>query len=185
MIKHVTKVVLFVVILEMTIFNFRHWESKFFPEVNQPLIEVAEGIEKLDDTTYKVIDTNKAFINLIDIQGQFKNLYLPIIPKTGITTNITIFSNDAANNNGLNLGDATVVASVPQSSYLRLHLNGVSNYIRVKINQENNFLFSMGLPQINAGVPVYFSWMRMICIFIIVLLISIFKPGSWIYKEKL
>ena len=50
MIKHVTKVVLFVVILEMTIFNFRHWESKFFPEVNQPLIEVAEGIEKLDDT---------------------------------------------------------------------------------------------------------------------------------------
>lgn len=25
----------------------------------------------------------------------------------------------------------------------------------------------------------------MICIFIIVLLISIFKPGSWIYKEKL
>lgn len=185
MIKHVTKVVLFVVILEMTIFNFRHWESKFFPEVNQPLIEVAEGIEKLDDTTYKVIDTNKAFINLIDIQGQFKNLYLPIIPKTGITTNITIFSNDAANNNGLNLGDATVVASVPQSSYLRLHLNGVSNYIRVKINQENNFLFSMDLPQINAGVPVYFSWMRMICIFIIVLLISIFKPGSWIYKEKL
>lgn len=60
MIKHVTKVVLFVVILEMTIFNFRHWESKFFPEVNQPLIEVAEGIEKLDDTTYKVIDTNNA-----------------------------------------------------------------------------------------------------------------------------
>lgn len=110
---------------------------------------------------------------------------MPIIPKTGITTNITIFSNDAANNNGLNLGDATVVASVPQSSYLRLHLNGVSNYIRVKITRKIIFFSLWIYHKSMQGVPVYFSWMRMICIFIIVLLISILNQVHGIYKEKL
>ena len=184
-VKLIIKAFIITVILELTLFNFRHWESCFFPETKQPLIEAGEGIEKINASTYMITDTNKAFINFTGIHDTLKNIYLPIKPQNGLITNISIYADDAANANGVNLGDTTIVSSVQQSNYLRLHLSGLSNYVRIKVNQENNFVFSLDSPAVNMRVPIMLSWIRIVGVFIVCIFAMFFSPKSEIYKESL
>ena len=183
LLKVMIKVLLIAVILEVTVFNFRHWESTLFPQIRTPFLRVGQGIELIDRNRYQVTNTEEAYLELVGVKGNFKNLYFNCQPETGVITNVTVMADDAANGTGLNLGNEVVVSTVQRSHFLRLHLNGISNYIRIKINEKNGFSFYLDDPEINVIVPMFISWIRICMIFMVLLLIKIFSPNSSIYSE--
>lgn len=183
--KVLIKIFLITVILEIIVFNFRHWESISFPQLKKPLVRVEQGIEPIGKNQYKVVNTDEAYLDLVGVRGNFKNLYFNCQPETGIITNVTIMADDAANSAGLNLGDEVIVSTVSRSNFLRLHLNGVSNYIQIKINEQNGFSFFLDDPEINVVVPMSISWLRMCVVFLLLVLIKTFSPNSVVYAESM
>ena len=173
-------------LLEVTLFNFRHWESFSFPKLVQPELTIGEGIEKIGESEYKITDPEQAYLNLDGVSGDYKNLYLNIRPENGITTSINLTADDAANSEGLNLGDETIVSTVSRSNYLRLHLSGTSNYIHIKINESEGFCFQLETPELNTVVPISLSWIRVFMVFLILILCRIFQPGgAFVYAESM
>lgn len=171
-------------LLELTVFNFRHWESFCFSKLDQPSLTLGEGIKKIGENEYKITDPEQAYLNLDGISGHYKNLYLNIRSESGIVTNVSLTADDAANSMGLNLGDETIVSTVPRSNYLRLHLSGISNYIHVKINESEGFCFQMESPLLNTVVPMNFSWIRAFIAFVVLVTCRIFLPGgALVYSE--
>lgn len=183
--KVMIKFFLITVILELVLFNFRHWESLMFPQIKTPLLRIEQGIETIGENQYKVTDSEQAYLDLVGVKGEFKNLRFNSRPDDGIITKITVVADDAANSAGLNLGDEVIVSTVSRSSYLRLHLNGISNYIRIKINEKNGFSFHLDNPEINVTVPIVVSWVRVLLVFLCLILIKIFLPNSIVYSENM
>ena len=105
-------------LLEITLFNFRHWESFLFPKLAQPQLTLGEGIEKIGEYEYQITDPDQAYVNLDGVSGHYKNLYLNIRSESGLTTNVSLTADDAANCMGLNLGDETIISTIPRSSYI-------------------------------------------------------------------
>ena len=173
-------------LLEITLFNFRHWESFLFPKLAQPQLTLGEGIEKIGEYEYQITDPDQAYVNLDGVSGHYKNLYLNIRSESGLTTNVSLTADDAANCMGLNLGDETIISTIPRSSYLRLHLSGTSNYIRIKLNESEGFCFQLETPVINTVVPMNLSWLRVIMVFVILIVCKIFLPGgALVYSESM
>lgn len=172
-------------VLEILVFNFRHWESLTFSPVRDPIVITETGLEMSEDGWYQVIDSERAYLNLVGIYANIKNACLSITPKDGTTTQISVIANDAANSSGLNMGATSIVSTVPQSSYIRLHLNGMSDYVRIKVNQQNGFMFRLEQAKLNQTYPFHFSLLRISIVFIALLFFLIFAPKSPVYKTSL
>ena len=183
--KRSIELFLITLLLEVTIFNFRYWESLTFKSQTDFNFYMTKGIQKTEEGYYKIIDSENAYIDIVDFQANIKNLYLNIIPIDGVCTQIEITADDAANSFGFYLGETVLVSSVKSSQYVRLHLNGMTNYIRVKIKQPNDFLFYLEQIGLNKVRPFEFSWLRIIMVFACIVFFWLFGSKFRVYSSNL
>ncbi|MCI9501068.1 MAG: hypothetical protein HFG76_03545 [Hungatella sp.] len=174
------------VLLECTLFNYRYWESKNYKPIEDIEISLGSGIEWNNEGYYQIVNSSEAYITLSGFKTHINNIYIDIRALEGVCAYIELFADDAANNLGLRLGDMTLVSSVPQSCYTRLHLSGDSTYVRIKLNQEDGYRFFMDTPPgLNIPRPFILSKVRLAIVLGIVLFFYLFRPGSEIYKASM
>lgn len=174
------------ILMECTLFNYRHWESLRYKVLEEVEIKLGAGIEQIDQGYYKITNPAEAIINLSGFQAHVDNIYLDMKSDENLCIYIELYANDEANHLGIRLGETTIVTTVPASRYTRLHLSGISDYVQIKVNHPEGFTFYMNSPKLNVIRPFVISTYRVIAIFICGCLITLFWPGkSKIYDTDL
>ena len=173
-------------LLECILFNYRSWESKTYKIIENLEVSLGPGIEMSEEGLYRITNQAESYIMLSGFKTHVNNIYIDIRPIDGVCTYIDLYADDIANHLGFRLGDTTIVSSVPQSRYSRLHLSGDSTYVRINIKHPEGYAFYIDTPiGLNVNRPLMVSWPRVVIIFVTVLLFYIFRPKSEIYKTTM
>ena len=105
-------------LLEITIFNYRHYESLFFTNhkvlTNYKLTNIT-----CNNNNCTVTNKEKAYIEIKNINEKVANIYLDL-NRNETPLNLEIYFTDSANTLYLNAGKRTYLDTVKNSKYLSL-----------------------------------------------------------------
>ena len=178
-------------LLEVTVFNFRHYESLLFSKNETELkISNAEGLDCDDDGCE--IKEDEAYFEILDIDKEAKNIYLDISSDDLVNyANLSVIDEGAGRY--YSIGDVNISPLIDRSYYYRLNATGKIKSIKIKINNEevnteddiddkeyhdklvenrhkiSNIKINKIL--INVKVPMYYSNVRIFIVFILLFLI--------------
>ncbi len=179
-IKYFSYALLISLVLETTIFNYRHYESLIF-----------KNNTKVD---FKLITEEKStYIEIKNINKKVNNIYLDITSPEKLGLKTTIFLTDEANNLYYKAGTHTYLNFIKNSNYIRIHTSGKSNNIKIEIKPINvsdktkskiNKNFKINEIKINEKVPILINNVRLILCFIISLVLLIVFKKSNLYDIK-
>lgn len=172
-------------LLELAVFNFRHWESLTFPRVEGYDVTYGEGIQDNGDGTCSVLDEDQAYIELTGIDAHVGNVYVPVrrtSAERGDAVSVQVSVTDAANAEYYNLPDTEVVDGLPETEYVTLHLAGESTKIRVYMKGLGDQAFTLGDVAVNRTRPLTIRVSRIALSAVVLLLIYLFRPGSRLYR---
>lgn len=169
-------------LFEIVVGNFRHWESLTFTKTKIAGYRLEQGLEEIGNNRYRITDPNQAYIDVLGHMSNVKNLYVNISSEDNDAVSVSVVADDSANSAGLELGKAVIAKNIDISRYLRLHLNGRTNYIRIKIEAGKDAIISMEPPFVNQVQPFEFSLGRMLIILLVMLFLSAFSPKSLVYQ---
>lgn len=191
-IRRVALVVLVALIFEIGIFNAPHWESMFFSNRAKIDYSLGEGLQALENGAIRIIDDEKAYLEFNANGTEVKNLYFDVtVPgwnssswrnALGPFLSVSVQATDKAHSLPFQLPQYEYVDGILESKYMRLHLSGASELMRLFINEGVGFEFEIQSIAINQVRPFNFIVIRFALLLIIGLTIQLFRPSSDIYK---
>ena len=137
LVKFSMKMILIALFLELTLFNFRFYESLWYKEIKVSNYTLGEGLKKDKNGNIKVISDKKNYIDIIDIHQHLNNIHLDFdAPKDNDKVlYVSIGYRDAANGNYGYAQERRISANPKnEGEILRLHLAGKSSRIRIYVN---------------------------------------------------
>ena len=169
-------------ILELTIFNYRHYESLFFNKSQE--ITDYTYVDEITCTKEKCnVDDNTSYIEINNLDTKVDNIELNLKSDDILITDFKISFTDESNKNYLIAGDRTYVNKVTKSHYIRLHPSGKVGNLRFQVTSTNS-KFTIDSLKINSRVPLIINNLRLFTILIISLLIFIFNPFNQLHELK-
>lgn len=180
-----------VVALEVFLFNIKYWTTIDNVEKTMDDYEVewGEGVIYDSVTGYcKIIDPNRAYIKLNNINEHIENIHISALPVNPSISGgsgykeFLIYVADESNSLGVYCGELMSCQDVPMSTYKVIHTSGVSEFVKIEIGKDSCIINDIG---INANIPFSFSFVRAIIIYIIGLFFFLFRPKSDLYNQKL
>lgn len=184
---------------ECFLFNYRFWESKGFrPEkVNLSQIRTGGIAVKADGTATLSGTGDDVWIEIPIRAKKVKNLYLNPFPEgTADGKSVAILPSglDSAGIDEGGLSRTEVVCGIPESSYLRLHLNSSVTVLRITFpeltaSQTQNLSASETLNfsgiVLNARRPFLLHPLRLLFLTLLIIVIGLFCPKSFLYQKEL
>ncbi len=183
----VLKVLLISLFLEIVLFNYRHWESLFFKEIQGYNIVLGSGLQKKDDNVV-VIDNQQSYLEIQALKGNVKNIYLNIYKvneSIGSKVLINVMATDEANKNLFSMPTREIVQGIELSKYIRVHLSGNSENIRINISEPLGTEMLIDSPKVNLVLPFQIKVMRFALVLLGVTLLHMFSPKSCVYGVRL
>lgn len=174
-----------VLICETFIFNFKFWTSFADKEIEleSSQIKIVSGIKKNDKG--KMIFTDKtAVIEVDQLNSEIKYLYINPSTEEKDITGLTLFAKDKANNNYLSVPKRTIASSVESTKYIRTHFSGDVKTLKLSFEGAKDRVLSDDFIKINTRVPMMFSLFRVLLLLILLSLIYLFRPKSFVHKYK-
>ena len=173
--------------LELTVFNFRFYESRFFKEFEAKNITIKEGIQDNGDGTYSVINENMNAFEITNIYKHLDNIYIDfdLVDTEEETLNIAIGYTDAANRRYSYTQKRNILATDAPGENIRLYLAGKSSRIKVYVNAGPDLKFKINKISFNRPYEFNVSLIRMSIFYLVIMIIYIFRPKSSLYKIKL
>lgn len=179
---------LLTVVLELTLFNFRHYESLFFPEPSEVQMTMV-GLTDLGNGHYKIAEEGDVYIEFTFPYQKIENIHVDIeteAPPVGNHTNtvwITLWATDEGNAFYYEMPERLIAHGIPATQYLRLHPAGNVDKIKLAFSEDsagsNIIIHDISLNQVR---PISVSKIRMVLIFLIYLIVIIYRPGSRLYQ---
>lgn len=161
-------ILIITLLLELFVFNFRHFESLSYRETN------------IYNDKYIVNKDNNS-IEFNNINKKINNIYLDIYNNDNKTSVVNIEATDEANNNYLSLPEKEIRNNYEQMKYIKINLSGKTN--KLKINLTDNTIIND--IKINTTRPLFISLFRIIFVFISLYILFLIRPKSELYKYKL
>lgn len=181
------------IVLELTLFNFRFYESLFFKEISVDLnkLVIGEGIEKMPDGSLKVVASELNYVQIDNFWDHLNNIYINFEIVNSEEDSEVIYAT-------LGFTDAASrLPSYPQErifnarknnsgDILRYHTSGNTSWIRIYVNTplEDDTFIVKDL-KLNVMVPFKVSLIRPLLIISLILVIYIFRPKSSLYSSGL
>lgn len=190
-------------ILEIFVFNFRFFTcvGNEEREITPNDIILGSGFEYDPDNkwtvepqgnpkpSFTVTDKKNAYIEIVDINEKVENIYIDNynIKRKSYSDKKTVYkieATDEANKLYFDLPERDVVCDVERSKYIHLNLSGKSEKLKINFKCNDGDIFVFNKLKINAEYPMFFSVIRLIITFAIILGIYIVRPKSDFYKYK-
>ncbi len=169
-------------ILEVTIFNFRHYESLFFKGAKDLThYNVSEGIECND--VCRIIDKENAYIEIYNIDKKVNNLYLDFKSKDLLFIDYEIEFTDDANALYVKSEERNYVSDILNSHYLKVNPSGKVGNLKINILNSNGN-FTIDKIMINQKVPLLINNLRLIIASLFIFLILLINPKNNLYNLK-
>ena len=175
-------------VIECFLFNYRHWESLFYPQAAPSEIYAESGAIETEPGVFTVGESNSAVIVLSGINAPVKSLYLAYPGALGshsVSVPVQIRATDAGNAFFFSLPETEIVQSVPESQYIRLYLSGTTEKLAVHISAKEGATLRASGFLLNAVRPFLFRPFRFLNVFILCVLLYLFFPGSKLYRIQL
>lgn len=172
--------------LELTIFNYRHYESLNYQEYKLDNLILDKNIKEKNGLYY-VEEDGDYTIEFTNINKKINNIKIDFIHQHNSHEifEFIISATDEANELYLELPSVTTIETIPRSQYHKLNLSGKSENIKLTTELFKDSKYKLNEITINAQVPMFISKIRIIIISILIVIFYIFKPSSHIYKIKL
>ena len=181
-VKFIFKVVLITLILELTLFNYKHYLTINIPDnsiTNIKLINL-----KKQNNTY--IPTNKERIGFkikLD-NNNINSLYFPITNSNSKLVEYKISVLDKESNEYVPYNITKTYDGITNSNYKIINHTINSHTILVEIDKDINGTYNLDNIKINPNIPINFSILRVLIIICFSSVFYVFNPSSFIYKLK-
>ena len=162
-------ILLITVVLELFVFNFRHFESIRYKE------------KSIFNENY-IINTKKGSIEFENVNEEINNIYLNFSSTTDEVITINLESTDEANKKYFSLPEKEINNNYEQMKYIKINLSGKTNKIKLNYTGDNTQIKDI---KINSPKPLFISTIRIILIFISIYCLFLIRPKSELYKHKL
>lgn len=173
-------------ILEITLFNFRHYESLFlknnYSYQNLTNYRIGSGIV-CEENNCKVVDKEYAYIELLNVDSKAYNLYLDFSSPSLFESKIRIDYTDEANKLYLNAGSRNYINDINRSHYNRLNPSGKIGNLKITFESANTN-FNINKIAINKHIPLFINNMRIFITFIVILFVLLVNPFSILHELK-
>ena len=180
--KYIVKCLLIVLLiticLELTIFNYNHYCSLFYPKSKKASFTIYQ--DKYEFVPTHDVTRYKYTVEINNINTKVNNLYLDS-KESGY---ITIYLTDEANELYYKAGEVYYNNSIKPSKYLKLHSSGKTD--KIKLNIISTEELKLNKVYINTKVPIFFNIVRVLISFFVIsviVLIKHFKPFNDNFKE--
>ncbi len=188
------------VLLELTLFNFRTYESFLFKPIDQLNLSTTSAIVDLGDGWYEIDEESeeKPDILISDIGQPVDNIYIDIDPEAGLLQNgeedsfldshivkVVLSAADEANAKAFYMPEVDIADDVEDTKYIRTHLSGNVDSITIRLNNLKDRAFKIKGIHLNQTVPFQFSLWRILVLYIILAGFALLRPKSFLYKRKL
>lgn len=187
---------LFVLFLELVVFQFRSLESSSFKtiswaELQERGISFSGNIVSTQEngkTVYRST-SNSVTLTLENLDCAVKNIFLDVdsVDTSGSsnTLNVNINATDEGHALPFSLPDRTISASVLRSRYLRLHLSGASDSLEINLKASDNDTIIIRSVALNTPVPYQPKLSRLLLMCFFIVLVFILHPTSPLYHIPL
>ncbi len=187
-------------LLEMSLFNFRHYQSIFYDEVKVKNLDGSISCEKVDNSTFEIKsttvvlkdDTIRCSIEANDINEKLENVYIDAHLESSKNTKLKIImsATDEANKNYFLLPERIMIPNVNETKYMKLNLSGKSEKIKFTFAIRSEHVKDGGTIKINEisfnkRVTINLSLIRPTLLAVLCLLFSMIKPSSKLWKVKI
>lgn len=170
--------------LEIYVFNFHHFETLSNKKENIDL-KLSTNIKKTSDKEYIVLNNKDAYIEIKNINKHVKSLKVDICYTNNLPLEIIPSVTDESSNIYFNLSSRNISSIIPQSKYLVFDLVGNTNKIKINLPYlSSGDIFNINEIIINPVVPILFSYIRFMLVWIFLIIIYLIRPSSLFYKYK-
>ncbi|MCR5502464.1 MAG: hypothetical protein K6F53_05620 [Lachnospiraceae bacterium] len=167
--------------VELTLFNFRHWQSVGNREFT-PNILLGSGYTDNGDGTYTTGE-GEYQIELINIGAKVKTAYVEIRnadwngESYEAPVRISFDAKDTSHYQYSYLNSRQITPSEPRSEYLTFHLYGEAKDLKLYpyVGADRRLLINIRL---NPVIPVFFEWARVLIVFFFAVFVYFFRPAS-------
>ncbi len=168
-----------VILCEIFIFNFKCIGSLFDKPV-QCSPDYVSGAQISNDRIS--ISSDNAVIRFDNIGTELK--YIRISPEHNekALAKIKLTAFDEANSTGLTVPERTVLGLVEPSQYIRLHFSGKVDKLTMNISGMKGYAIEK--IELNTRVPMMFSVKRVLILFLILFILYLIRPRSFVYRYK-
>ena len=182
------------ILLEIFVFNFRHWEAYLWKDDHRNFEEqiLGEGLEQVNDNLYRVTAENgdeTSCIELLNIQQKLYNIQIdmrvenPVSPEDRAVS-VQVKASDEANEKYFRLPERKIVNGVEKSQYMRLHLSGNSPEMLIIIHASKGQLIRISDISGNVSVPFFFSLARLLAVWGLLFAGWYLRPSSEVHRKK-
>lgn len=169
-------------LLELFVFNYK-WIGSCANKPEMPDFSVQNAV--LDSENIYKSKGGDCYILINDIDRPISYLDLNIKVDGSEINNITISAKDEANGEWLDAPSCTLAENIERSHYIRLHYSGNVSDLRIKFKADKDKNIEIKQLELNPKVPLMFSFGRMLFVWLLLALLFMFRPGSFLYKAKL
>lgn len=176
------KILLILLTLELTVFNYQHYLTL---NLRENKIQSIESIHlKKHNSTYTATSDNKIGFKIKLSNSNVKSLYFPIknIDSKLVTYKIKVL--DKESNSYIELNQTNSYNGISKSYYKTIHNAFNTNTLFLEIIGNQGDIFSLNTIKVNETIPINFSYIRVFLLFFIICLFYLFSPQSEIYNMK-
>ena len=180
--------VILVVILELTVFQYRTYRTMFNEPLKVEPTVYAGGIQN-EDGSFTVTETLK--IQVKDLEEDVNSLHLAVSRRNSDGeeaeggTYLSVCIRDEANEDYYGMGDRQVISKVPSTSDMILHPAGKLHSIVIVFSAAEGDTIRVEEMALNPRIPMRFSPLRLVLAFLTILwLFWAATPSEEAFREK-
>lgn len=183
LVKSVLLGVIVIAFLEIFVFNFRHWATAGYTAADAQSYVTGHGysVTVSDDGSFILNDSNDTWITFENMNMSLNTIFLDVPDGEDSTLTVGVYANDEANLAGFDLQTTTVCSTVKLTKYLRTHLSGQSDYMKIYFQNVTPGTTIRGI-QFNRTIPFQISFLRIVLMVVIWVFFVLFGAKSSLYK---
>ena len=174
------------VLAEIFIFNYKHWTSLSYDEIDMPL-SLGSAYTICEDGSFYIGEGDQ-YIEITDIDTEIHNAYVKVVSLNDQNTDqqnirVDFDAKDASHSDYYSLNKRVICASEPRSFYVTFHLYGDAKALKIATYFNQDQYISIEI-RLNVKVPLFFNWERIAVLFGILLLIVYLRPRKYLDDIK-
>ena len=183
----VLKTLAIALLLEVAVFNFPFWSSQLYGEEKTLDYNVSKGLEpfgsmyRVGHNAYVEFDAEGMHVDNIELQLKVASDEAASIRHgSGVVVPLHIAATDAGNKELFSLPTTQYCSGIPSTHYIRVHLSGGSEKMRICFEQVGQKIKVKALA-INVSQPFAFSMARFLFLIACILVFYALRPSSKLY----
>ena len=180
------KALLFILLLELFVFNFRHFQSAGNDPIEDYQVQPASGLILQEDGSY-VLGEGDKYLEFTGIDAKLSTMYIDveIVGSTEEYQPIPLYlsARDTSHENYYWIPDRQIWHAHEKSKYLTYHLYGECKSLKITPALGEGTQIRI-FYELNPRIPMFFSFGRVLVLWLLSMFVYVLRPSSGVYKVQ-